>query len=538
METQGMLGAIDAGSNAIRVSVARVLAPGSIAVVEAERVPVRLGHHTFTHGELDVKTIESAVVAFARFRKLFDQHGVTRYRAVATSALRNAANREDLIDRLFRELEIQLEVIDGEEEGRLVRRAVLQAMKGRGDPSLIIDLGGGSLEVTERVRESWDTWSMKIGTVRLLETFGLGGRISDDEARLIRRYIATSLISTLPDSPVKTDRPTTAVACGGNADALAALYGQADRAEKGEKGEKSEKSERDGIPTLKLSALEETLPSLLEMDVPERMNKLGVRQDRAEVLPVAALVFAELGKQLGLKKLLVPGVGIREGILVDLAEATDADRPASQEPAVISAARVFADRLGHNTAHGDQVRMIARALFDQMEDLHQLPDQLGPILEVAALLHDIGEVVHRRAHHKHGEYMILHGRIPGLESPEREMVAAVVRAHRKSSPDARKHPVYASLPEARQDQVRKLSAMLRVADALDADHRQQIVSVTADVKNKKVSLQLGTAAANGTPATIPNLAKAESFEEVFGRKLTTELRSAPDTAPSPRRRRE
>src|SRR5688572_11084656 len=174
MDSDVMLGAIDAGSNAIRVCIARAVG-GELVVVEAERVPVRLGHHTFTHGELDTKTIEAAVVAFARFRRLFDQHGVTRYRAVATSALRNAANREDLIDRLFRELKIELEVIDGEEEGRLVRRAVLQAMKGRSDPSLIVDLGGGSLEVTERVRDGWDTWSLKIGTVRLLETFGLTG---------------------------------------------------------------------------------------------------------------------------------------------------------------------------------------------------------------------------------------------------------------------------------------------------------------------------------------------------------------------------
>jgi exopolyphosphatase/guanosine-5'-triphosphate,3'-diphosphate pyrophosphatase len=512
------LGAIDAGSNAIRVCIARSVGTAELAVIEAERVPVRLGHHTFTHGELDTKTIESAVVAFARFRKLFDQHGVTRYRAVATSALRNAQNREDLIDRLFRELAIELEVIDGEEEARLVRRAVLQGMKAR-EPALIADLGGGSLEVTERVRDKWVTSSMKIGTVRLLETFGLGGRISDDEQRLLRRFIATSLTSSFPDS---TEKNTVAVACGGNAEALATLYGQP------EKG--------DGMPSLKLSALEEALPGLLETDVPERMSKLGVRQDRAEVLPVAALVFVELGKRLGLKKLVVPGVGIREGILVDLAEATGATRSSSQEAAVISGARVFADRMGHNTAHGEQVRLMARSLFDQLKDVHQLPDQLGPILEVAALLHDIGEVVHRRAHHKHSEYMILNGRIPGLVSPEREMVAAVVRSHRKSPPDARKHVVYAALPEARQEQVRKLCALLRLADTLDADHRQRIVGVKVDVKTKKVVLELESAA-NGTPAALADLTKGVIFEEVFGRKLTAEIREVAPVA-SPRRRRE
>jgi exopolyphosphatase/guanosine-5'-triphosphate,3'-diphosphate pyrophosphatase len=522
MDTAVTLGAIDAGSNAIRVCIARAVDGGQLHVMEAERVPVRLGHHTFTHGELDVKTIESAMVAFARFRKLFDQHGVTRYRAVATSALRNAHNREDLIDRLFRELHIELEVIDGEEEGRLVRRAVLHALKGRTEPGLIVDLGGGSLEVTERARDQWLTWSMKIGTVRLLETFGLGGRISDDEARLVRRYIHTSILSTMPELIERSGRYSSAAACGGNAEALASLYGQSDRADK-------------ELPTLKLSALEDALPGLLDADVPERMNKLGVRQDRAEVLPVAALVFAELGKRLGLKRLVVPGVGIREGILVDLAEATGSDRPPSQEPAVISAARVFADRMGHNNAHGEQVRMIACSLFDQLGDLHGLPARTRPVLEVSALLHDIGEVVHRRAHHKHGEYMILHGRIPGLESPEREMVAAVVRTHRKGPPDARKHAVYASLPEARQEQVRKLSAILRVADALDADHRQRLVAVRVEVKSKKVLLALESAA-NGSPAALADLGKGLTFEEVFGRKLAAEMHEVPASSQVRRRR--
>ena len=522
------LGAIDAGSNAIRVCIARTVGDGTYSVIEAERVPVRLGHHTFTHGELDAKTIESAVVAFARFRKLFDQHGVTRYRAVATSALRNAANREDLIDRLFRELQIELEVIDGEEEGRLVRRAVLTAMKGR-EPSMIVDLGGGSLEVTERAKDKWLTWSMKIGTVRLLETFGLNGAISDDEARLVRRYIGTALVSTLPEPGDKADRPTSAVACGGNAEALAGLYGAPEKPEKADKGDKG-----DALPSLKLSSIEEALPGLLEADVATRMSKLGVRQDRAEVLPVAALVFAELGKRLGLKRLVMPGVGIREGILVDLAEATGTDRPASQEPAVISGARVFADRLGHNTAHGEQVRMVARMLFDQLAELHGLPADAGAVLEVAALLHDIGEVVHRRAHHKHSEYMIMHGRIPGLASPQREMVAAVVRAHRKSIPDPKKHSVYAGLPDARQEQVRKLCALLRVADALDADHRQRIVGVKVELKTKKVVLELESAA-NGTPAALADLTKGLHFEEVFGRKLSAEVREV--AAPTTRRRR-
>jgi exopolyphosphatase/guanosine-5'-triphosphate,3'-diphosphate pyrophosphatase len=509
------IAAIDAGSNAIRMSIARASGPREMVQIEGERVPVRLGHKTFTEGQLDGKTIEQALVAFARFRKLFDDHGVKRYRAVATSAVRNAVNREDLIDRLHRELAIELEVIDGEEEARLVRRAVQNALHGRHDASLIADLGGGSLEVTVKTASEWTTASMRIGTVRLMETFGLTGAITGDEAGLLRRYVATQLKSSLPPEAQASDA-TIAVACGGNAEALAQVFGQ---------------TSSDGVPTIKLSALQEGLPGLLALDVEKRMAKLGVRQDRAEVIGIAGLVFAELGVQLGLKKFLAPGVGIREGVLLDLAEDSAADLPSPREPAVLAGARAFSARMAHSGGHGEQVRWLARSLFDELKDLHRLPESCGLVLELAALLHDIGEVVHRQSHHKHSEYMILNGRIPGLESPEREMVAAVARAHRKSVPEPRKHSSYAVLPSGKQAEVRKMAALLRIADALDADHRQKIVRLRAEVTGKKVRLEC-EAVANGSPPSVPEMHKHDAFEEVFDRKLVVEV----TRAAAPRRR--
>jgi exopolyphosphatase/guanosine-5'-triphosphate,3'-diphosphate pyrophosphatase len=509
------IGAIDAGSNGIRMSVARARGPHELIPVEAERAPVRLGHRTFTEGQLDGKTMEAALVAFARFRKAFDQHGVTRYRAVATSAVRNAHNREDLIDRLHRELSIELEVIDGEEEARLVRRAVLDRLGGKGEPMLIADLGGGSLEVTDRAQREWTTSSMRLGTVRLMETFGLSGAISEDEAGLLRRYVANQLRASLA-SELFNAQGGIAVACGGNAEALAALFGQPGG---------------DGPPSLKLSALEAELPGVLALDVEKRMSRLGVRQDRAEVIGIGGLVFAELGKLLAIKRFMVPGVGIREGVLLDLAEDAAADLPSPREPAVLAAARTFAARMGHTSPHGEQTRWLARALFDELAEVHKMPDRLGLVLELAALLHDIGEVVHRRSHHKHSEYMILNGRIPGLGSPEREMVAAVARAHRKSEPDARKHTTYAALAPARQAEVRKLAALLRLADALDADHRQKVVRLRAEVKAKRVRL-LCEILGNGAPPAVPELYKADSFEAEFDRKVSLEV----TRAAAPRRR--
>jgi exopolyphosphatase/guanosine-5'-triphosphate,3'-diphosphate pyrophosphatase len=500
------LAAIDTGSNAIRVIISHAVSASELAALEAERVPVRLGHHTFTHGALDSRTIEDAVTAFARFRKLFDQHGVERYRAVATSALRNASNREILLDRLWREVGIELEVIDGEEEARLVRKAVLGSFKQRSEPQVIVDLGGGSLEITEKVREEWVTSSMRIGTVRLLETFGLSGSISEDEGRMIRRYVGSLLQSALPTEVLSSDI-NSAAACGGNAEALAGLFGGTDK---------------HGMATLRLADLEEALPKLLRANVSERMNTYGVRKDRAEVMAVAALVFATVGKQLKLKRYIMPGVGIREGVLLDLAEATVGQLTPSKEHPAVAAARTFAARIGHNTTHGEQVRRIARTLFDQLHELHELPEDAGVTLELAALLHDIGEVVHRKGHHKHSEYLILNGRIPSLESPRREIVAAIARAHRRSMPAPQKHLIYAALDKDQQAQVRKLAAILRIADALDTDHRQRIIAISAELKSKKVALNVSVER-NGTSTPPTILRKTEAFEAEFGRKVISTI---------------
>jgi len=485
--------------------------PTDITPLVRERVPVRLGHNTFIRGELDPETIDQAVAAFARFRNLFDQYQVAHYRAVSTSAVRNAKNRETLLHRLYHDTRIELEVIDGEEEASIVRRAVLSAFPSDGSPSVIIDLGGGSLEVTNRDEGEWHTASMRIGTVRLMETFGLTGAISPDEAKMMRRYVASLLHSSVPLSEVAAGTMT--AACGGNAEELATLFGHRDEAL--------------GMLVLSAAELEAALPKLLKYEVDKRMNKFGIRQDRAEVIGVAALVFATVMEVLRLDRIVVPQVGIREGLLLELADAHVGEsvrRGASRERALIAAARAFAARLGHDTPHDEQVRWLARTLFDALAPLHHLPADVGVLLEVAALLHDVGEVVHRKGHHKHGEYMVLHGRIPGLLSPEREMVAALVRAHRKSLPYPKKHITYATLDPTQQEIVRKLGALLRLADAIDTDHRQRVVDLQAEVLSDRVVLHLGVEGAAGEAPLLAER-KTEAFTQELGLPLTLEVTS-------------
>jgi exopolyphosphatase/guanosine-5'-triphosphate,3'-diphosphate pyrophosphatase len=425
---------------------------------------------------------------------------VSRYRAVATSAARNAANRAMLLRRVDHEAGIELEIIDGDEEARLVRRAITHAFRDRTAPNLVVDLGGGSLEV-EICREGvWDSASLPVGTVRLIETFGLSGAIGAEEARMIRRNVATILGSFA--SPAIGTPLTPAVVSGGNGESLAAILG---------------KSDERGMPVIEFEDLEAELPTLLAADVPERMERYGVKRDRAEVMAGAALVLATVGAELKLRRLLVPGVGVRDGIVLDLAEET-VPGAAPRDHVLLAEARSFASRLGHDVLHGDHVRGVARALFDQLGQVHGLPEDLAVVLELAALLHDIGEVVHRRGHHRHGEYIIRWARIPGLESPQREMVAALVRGHRKSAPDGKRHESYAGLSKDLQRHTRRMEALLRLADALDTDRRQRVTDVRAVVGEGEVFLDVRTADGGGALADLA-LRKADLFESEFGLKL-------------------
>ncbi|MBT8495656.1 MAG: Ppx/GppA family phosphatase [Deltaproteobacteria bacterium] len=506
------IAAIDTGSNAIRVAVCAAVSPSEINPLVSERVPVRLGHGTFVRGEIDAATFDNAITAFARFRKLFDQYGVTHYRAVATSAVRNARNRDQLLHRLFHDTQIELDVIDGEEEARLVRRAVLSVFKKKEKPTTIVDLGGGSLEITNRTDKDWHTASMRIGTVRLMETFGLTGSISPDEAKMMRRYVASLLHQAVPLDEI--DPSALTAACGGNAEELANLFGT--RLE-------------NGRLTISRQQLEDALPKVLKYDVEKRMSKFGVRQDRAEVMGVAALVFAAVMTELRIDALQIPEVGIREGILLELAEShAQDDLPSgkARRMALLASARVFATRMRHDTTHGEQVRVLARALFDQLKELHGLPGKLGTVLEVAAILHDIGEVVHRKGHHRHGEYLVMNGRIPGLESPQREMVAALVRAHRKSLPYPKKHLTYSTLSDKHQAQVRRLAALLRIADAIDTDHRQRVGDLQVEMGDDEVILHV-TLEDDAVDTAHLARRKSQAFEQELGLPVSIDVKVVP-----------
>ena len=499
---------MDAGSNALRLIIARAESPTVIHELATERAPVRLGHRAFTRRRFDEDTIERAVKAFKAFRELMDLYRVEAWRAVATSACREARNRDELIRRIERKSGIHLEVISGTEEARLVRTAVLAACRGRVEPGVILDLGGGSLEVNlmsgGQVRK---TVNLPVGSVRLMEMLDIEGHIGGEQRELIRDVVRHHLERAVRGQGILPLRPSQhAVACGGNVEALAQIFPGLPSG---------------GMQVLDLRQMRRRLGEITERDVESRMRRYRIRRDRADVIGIAAVVLDTAAEVLGLKAFLVPGVGVREGALRELVATRFAapqrvarareERAADAREGVLG----FARRYGFDERHAEHVSMLSLSLFDQLRPVHNMDGNARLALDLAALLHDVGRIVNDRGHHRHSEYLVRYGDIPGLSEEMRQVVGCLVRYHNhKSEPDPDHRP-FGDLARDVRRKVRVLAGILRLAEGIESGHQQAVSEVRAVYHVGHVEFDL-----NGKGDLAQAIAAAQKraglFEREFG----------------------
>lgn len=466
--------AIDAGSNAIRFVAAEFMDPAHYVELEYQRVPVRLGHNAFLTGRLDDETMAAAVATMAAFRRSLDNFGIARYRAVATSAVRDSRNGSELVDMIRRETGIRLETITGTEEARLVWTA-LRYRVDLGERSWIaVDLGGGSLEVSEIDAEGirW-TESHTMGTVRLLEELAQEEQSPKHFRKLLSEYTATL---RFPER-IELEGLAGVLATGGNIEALAELLD----AEPDERG-----TSRVGVKALRRMAMR-----LARMTVEERMNHFGLRRDRADVIVPAAFIYLQVARLAGVEEIVVPGVGVKEGVLLDVME--DITGPAVHasrlEQQAFNGALALGRRFQFDELHGRHVARLSLSLFDQLQDLHGLSEADRRILLVAAVLHDVGQFISYRRHHKHSLYLIYNSEVPGISRDERVLAALVARYHRRAEPK-NSHYLYTDLKDGDRRRVARMAAILRIADALDREHRQRVPSVEARVSDGRLVLEM------------------------------------------------
>jgi len=461
---------VDIGSNAIRFLAVEFHHASSYDVLEQIRTPVRLGHEAFQKGRLAEPEMAAAIEALTQYARLMRSLDITHYRAVATSAVRESRNRGELIRRVKEASGLTIEPITGAEEARLVHQAVRSRIEFGADRWLLVDLGGGSVEVSlvDDDRIHWSA-SHEIGSVRLLEELTVA---DDDPARFRKRldeYLAQLRI------PKRGQKPKGFVATGGNIDALAKIAGDVDEM---------------GVCTLELSELRAIMKRLGKLSYTERIEQMGLREDRADVILPAAAVYERLCVLAGFDQILVPHVGVKEGVVLDLADdlAQHGQHDKRQDQVVYQGALSLGRRYRFEQPHAKHVTAIAVSLFDQLEELHGLGAADNRILMAAGLLHDIGTFVSYRKHHKHSLYLISQADLPGFTPNEIQMVANVARYHRKGHPSDQ-HEEFVALSEEDQERVTVLSSLLRLADGFDREHVQNVTHVAVEHDEDTVMLR-------------------------------------------------
>ena len=502
-----VLAVVDVGSNAMRLQIAQVTPDGHAQVLAEDRAAVRPGEQVFRTGRLSSAAIDRTAVAMERFGKLAERAGAQTVRAVATSAVREASNRAVLVRTIRERAGIGLEVISGAEEARLVCLGVLQG-EASSQRSLILDIGGGSTEViSARGEEPYSATSVPLGTVRLTEFFVQSDPVASKEAKLIDEAVQDGLGQV---DPVLIGRHRSIIGAAGTTGAVAQLA----RRFAGNDGA--------GSVPVTYAQVRRVLERLRSSTARDR-RKWGVDDQRSDIIYAGSAICEGVMRRLRVDQLAITNRGLRDGLMADLIRRTVRPRGAHlhQESTVLDGLRAFGRRCAYREEHAEQVAQLSLSLFDQLSDLHGLGEEERAILHAAAMLHDVGAFVSYNRHHKHSYYLLYHADLPGYTDRERELIATIARYHRRSAPKEG-HEEFQRLTPRERTVVRKLAAILRVADGLDRGHRRHVRSVTARQQGKGVNIEVNAEKGSDLEVWSANQ-KADLLEEIAGGSVRIKL---------------
>ncbi len=471
------LAAIDVGSNSVHMVVADLGRDGHLEVVDRVKEMVRLGRRTFTTGRLSEESMELAVRALKNFERLAHVRRVERMRAVATSAVREARNRAQFIRRLRRETGIRVEVISGAEEARLIFEAARHALGLEGGPYLLIDIGGGSVELV-LVKDARPLWmrSTKLGAARLTEQFFASDPPTAAERRKLEKHLDAEIGPLMRDA--RRANVVRAIGTSGTINTLVAMA----RAARGEELGRLHAATASAAEIAKLSR------ELLEANAAMRVDLPGMDAKRADQIAASGMLVDFVLRRSGAPELAACTWALREGVLLGLARTANHGTSAQARRRSVSA---LAMRFAGANDHGKQVARLALRLFDETALLLGAPQSARELVEYAALLHDIGHAIDHDRHNRHSYYLIKNAELLGFDPDEIELMALAARGHRKpaallDSPESRK------LSAGNRRLVRAMAAILRIADALDRSHSGVVKSIGVSYAPGRLVIEVGS----------------------------------------------
>ncbi len=473
------LAAIDIGTNSIRFVVAEVESGGSYRVLDEEREMTRLGHELFERGRLAALPMERSHAALAKMKAIADGFQVDELRAVATSAVREAANGRTFIREVRRRSGLTVEVISPEEEAQLALLSALRAFDLAGRSVAVVDIGGGSVEVVLTAGTVVDqVYTLPLGAVRLTETYGGAEPLKRRRWKRLRRAIDRALDERIGEPPF---HPEVIIGSGGTFTNLAGLVKvEREGPEKGIQGY-----------TMRRAEVVHLMHRLRGTPLDLRRAMPGLNPQRADIIVAGAAVVARLARRLGAQQIVVNPGGLRSGLLLSLIAERQAGVGGERVRSVdrLESVRVFARKCHSGERHCEHVALLAGQLFDGLRGPYGLPLEGRDILVAAALLHEVGYLINHAKHHKHAYHLIQNAELQGWTAREVELIANVARYHRKAAPKKR-HGNFRRLERGDRRQVRRLAAILRVADGLDRTHTQRITAVGVEAGRGPVRLIL------------------------------------------------
>ncbi len=516
-DAPAIMSVIDVGASGIRMVIAELKADGSVRTLEELERPLALGRETFRTGSLSAASIQKAVNVLRAYRDRMDTYGVTHVRAVATSAVRAALNRDTFVDRVFLATGIEVEVIEGSQETLLTFAAVQRALGahpeiGAGE-ALMFELGGGAAEwALMRSGEVVASITHDFGTVRMRELLRTGEGDRRGKTRLILHNVREMMNAIRRSLPF--EKIANLIAVGSEARfAARALNGHGSTGA-GRAAAPAESST--DVTAVAAKDLRKLADQILAMTPDQVAAAFSVPVNEAESLAPALLAYAELIRLNQVDRLLVPRVSMRDGLILQMAKSIQSGSTVFFPEQTIAAAVNLARKYHADEKHGLHTAAFARAIFDATKPQHRMGERELLLLEVASIVHDIGNFVAARGHHRHTYYLLVNSEVFGLSGIDLEIVANVARYHRRGGPQS-DHPAYASLPRPARLAVNRLSAILRVADAMDKGHNQRLQGARISVEGDELRIIVE----GGEDIALERMAldqKSGLFEEVFGLK--------------------
>lgn len=529
VEQDRIIAAIDVGTNSLHMVVVRIEPKlPAFTIIAREKETVRLGDRCPETGDLKPAVIKRATDTLRRFQEIAKSLNAETVVAVATSAVREAANGRDFLQQVEEELGLSVSLISGQEEARRIYLGVLSGMEFNSQPHIIVDIGGGSTElILGDGHEPRSLSSTKVGAVRLSAEFITTDPISNAEFQYLQAFVRGTLERPADElrAHLQVGEQPRLVGTSGTIETLATIIAR----------------EKQGVVPSPLTGFQFSLKDvsnlvnrLRKLSNSERSAIPGMSDRRSEIILAGALILQEAMTLLGVELLTVCERSLREGIVVDwmLTHSLIEDRLRYQSSVRQRSVIKIAQKYEVSLESAERVAAFALDLFDQTQGvLHNWNSEERELLWAAGILHNCGLHVSHSSHHKHSYYLIRNGELLGYTETEIEVMANIARYHRKSGPK-KKHENYRSLPSKQHRQmVSQLSALLRVAVALDRRQIGAIAGVKCEFRPALRELHLRILPALASDECVLERwsldQKKQVFEAEYGLKLVASLEPVP-----------